>query len=164
MGIFMILVILMQRPKQEGLGAAFGGGMTNQMFGAHTTNVLEKLTFKLAIIFIVFCFARSILLAKQNQGVTLISEQPIATQSIATDTAQTTENELENIVEKIKTQLDEPAQEKQNEAEQVAQEVNGEADKVAEEVKGEVEQVVEEVKGEADKVDSLKATKTDLAS
>ena len=30
----LILVVLMQRPKQEGLGAAFGSGMTDQMFGA----------------------------------------------------------------------------------------------------------------------------------
>ena len=33
----LILVVLMQRPKQEGLGAAFGSGMTDQMFGAQTT-------------------------------------------------------------------------------------------------------------------------------
>ena len=33
----MILVVMMQRPKQEGLGAAFGGGMTDQLLGAGTT-------------------------------------------------------------------------------------------------------------------------------
>ena len=38
----LILVVLMQRPKQEGLGAAFGSGMTDQMFGAKTTDVLQK--------------------------------------------------------------------------------------------------------------------------
>jgi len=37
--LLMSLMILMQRPKQEGLGAAFGSGMTDQMFGARTTNV-----------------------------------------------------------------------------------------------------------------------------
>jgi hypothetical protein len=31
----MVLVILMQRPKSEGLGAAFGGGVTENIFGAH---------------------------------------------------------------------------------------------------------------------------------
>jgi preprotein translocase subunit SecG len=40
--VLMTLIILMQRPKQEGLGAAFGGGMTDQMFGARTTDVLQK--------------------------------------------------------------------------------------------------------------------------
>ena len=30
--LLMMLVILMQRPKSEGLGAAFGGGMTGNLF------------------------------------------------------------------------------------------------------------------------------------
>ena len=42
--LLMILVILMQRPKSEGLGAAFGGGVTENLFGATTTNVLTKFT------------------------------------------------------------------------------------------------------------------------
>ena len=33
----MMLVILMQRPKSEGLGAAFGGAVTENLFGAQTT-------------------------------------------------------------------------------------------------------------------------------
>ena len=32
--LLMLLVILMQRPKSEGLGAAFGGGVTENIFGA----------------------------------------------------------------------------------------------------------------------------------
>jgi preprotein translocase subunit SecG len=32
--VLMMLVILMQRPKSEGLGAAFGGGVT-ETFSAH---------------------------------------------------------------------------------------------------------------------------------
>ncbi len=39
--VLLILVVLMQRPKQEGLGAAFGSGMTDQLYGAQTTNVLQ---------------------------------------------------------------------------------------------------------------------------
>ena len=39
--LFMILTILMQRPKSEGLGAAFGGGLTDNLFGAQTTTVLK---------------------------------------------------------------------------------------------------------------------------
>ena len=46
--LLMILVILMQRPKSEGLGAAFGGGVTENIFGAQTTNVLVKFTGYLA--------------------------------------------------------------------------------------------------------------------
>ena len=42
--LLMIFAVLMQRPKQEGLGAAFGGGITDQVWGAQTTNVLQKFT------------------------------------------------------------------------------------------------------------------------
>lgn len=130
-GLFMILVILMQRPKQEGLGAAFGGGMTNQMFGAHTTNVLEKLTFKLAILFIVFCFARSVLLAKQNKGITLISETVAAEQVSIEDTAQVAQQEAENMIEDIKAQLEEKAAQT---TEQVAQEATQSKEEVVAEI------------------------------
>src|SRR3979411_1470594 len=40
--LLIILLVLMQRPKNEGLGAAFGGGMTDNLFGAQTTNGLQS--------------------------------------------------------------------------------------------------------------------------
>src|SRR4030088_2302861 len=61
--VLMMLVILMQRPKSEGLGAAFGGGVTENIFGAQTTNVLVKFTGWLAGIFFALTFALSILYA-----------------------------------------------------------------------------------------------------
>lgn len=57
----MVLVILMQRPKSEGLGAAFGAGVTENIFGAQTTNVLVKFTTWLAGIFFALTFALSVL-------------------------------------------------------------------------------------------------------
>lgn len=66
--LLMILVILMQRPKSEGLGAAFGGGVTENIFGAQTTNVLVKFTGYLAAIFFLVTFSLSILYAKQGSG------------------------------------------------------------------------------------------------
>src|ERR1700680_4951741 len=66
--LLMILVILMQRPKSEGLGAAFGGGVTENIFGALTTNVLVKFTSWLAGIFFVLTFVLSILYAHKNAG------------------------------------------------------------------------------------------------
>ena len=33
--LLIILLVLMQRPKNEGLGAAFGGGMTDNLFDAN---------------------------------------------------------------------------------------------------------------------------------
>ena len=62
----MILVILMQRPKSEGLGAAFGAGVTENIFGAQTTNVLVKFTTWLTGIFFTLTFALSVLYAHHS--------------------------------------------------------------------------------------------------
>ena len=64
--VLMTLVILMQRPKSEGLGAAFGGGVTENIFGAQTTNVLTKFTGWLAGIFFVLTFALGIIYARRS--------------------------------------------------------------------------------------------------
>ncbi len=64
--LLMVLVILMQRPKSEGLGAAFGGAVTENIFGAQTTNVLVKFTSWLAGVFFALTFALSILYAHQS--------------------------------------------------------------------------------------------------
>ena len=50
---FMGLVIMMQRSKQEGLGAAFGGGFTESVWGAQTSQVLVKATVWAALFFFI---------------------------------------------------------------------------------------------------------------
>ena len=64
--VVMVLVILMQRPKSEGLGAAFGGGVTENIFGAQTTNVLVKFTTWMAGIFFALTLGLSILYAHRS--------------------------------------------------------------------------------------------------
>ena len=64
--ILMMLVILMQRPKSEGLGAAFGGGVTENIFGAQTTNVLTTITTWLASIFFLVTLVLSVLYAHRG--------------------------------------------------------------------------------------------------
>jgi preprotein translocase subunit SecG len=64
--LLMVLVILMQRPKSEGLGAAFGAGVTENIFGAQTTNVLVKFTAWLGGIFFALTFAVSVLNAHKG--------------------------------------------------------------------------------------------------
>src|ERR1700741_2003542 len=66
--LLMVLVILMQRPKSEGLGAAFGGGVTENLVGAQTTNVLVKFTTWLAGIFFALTFGLSVLYAHRGTG------------------------------------------------------------------------------------------------
>ena len=56
--VFLVLVVLMQKAKNDGgLGAAMGGGMAEAAFGADTTNVLSKATINAAILFFVLAFA-----------------------------------------------------------------------------------------------------------
>jgi preprotein translocase subunit SecG len=73
--LLMVLVILMQRPKSEGLGAAFGGAVTENLFGAQTTNVLVKFTAWLAGIFFVITFVLSVLYAHRSMGGSSLSRE-----------------------------------------------------------------------------------------
>lgn len=59
--IMLVFVVLLQRPKSEGLGAAFGGDTASNIFGAQTTNVLTNLTRWLAGIFMGLTLALAIL-------------------------------------------------------------------------------------------------------
>ena len=51
--ILLIVIILLQRSKNEGLGLAFGSQMGESLFGARAGNVLVKATVWLGIIFLV---------------------------------------------------------------------------------------------------------------
>jgi len=89
----MVLIILMQRPKSEGLGAAFGAGVTENIFGAQTTNVLVKFTTWLAGIFFLLTFALSVLYAHQSTASSafrreLMKNQPASQTSPAPAAAQ----------------------------------------------------------------------------
>lgn len=64
----LLLVVLMQRPKQEGLGAAFGAQMTDQAFGAQTTNVLKKGTVLFGSMFMFLCFVLAVLMNHRFQA------------------------------------------------------------------------------------------------
>ncbi|HEY6207321.1 MAG TPA: preprotein translocase subunit SecG [Chthoniobacterales bacterium] len=81
--LLMVLVILMQRPKSEGLGAAFGAGVTENIFGAQTTNVLVKFTGWLAGFFFLLTFALSILYAHKNAGNSALRRELLKQQTAA---------------------------------------------------------------------------------
>ena len=72
--VLIVLVVLMQRPRSEGLGAAFGGGMTENLFGAQTTHVLAKFTTWLAVAFFSITLLLSILTAKSASAKTAIQQ------------------------------------------------------------------------------------------
>jgi preprotein translocase subunit SecG len=78
--LLMVLVILMQRPKSEGLGAAFGGAVTENIFGAQTTNVLVKFTTWLAGIFFALTFGLSVLYAHRGMADSAFRRELMKTQ------------------------------------------------------------------------------------
>ena len=81
--LLMILVILMQRPKSEGLGAAFGGGVTENIFGAQTTNVLTKITGWLAGGFFALTFALSVVYAHRTNSPSGLRQELMRTEGNA---------------------------------------------------------------------------------
>ena len=86
-GLLMILVILMQRPKSEGLGAAFGGGVTENIFGAQTTNVLTTVTAWLAGIFFLLTLVLSILYAHKGASGSAVRRELMKTKAAAATSA-----------------------------------------------------------------------------
>ncbi|MEM1443497.1 MAG: preprotein translocase subunit SecG, partial [Verrucomicrobiota bacterium] len=63
--ILGVLIVLAQRPKQEGLGAAFGGSTLDSALGAHTTDILQKITTWLLIIFFVSAIGLAMIKTRQ---------------------------------------------------------------------------------------------------
>jgi len=97
--LLMTLMILMQRPKQEGLGAAFGGGMTDQMFGARTTNVLQRGTVWFATLFFVIALTLAVLIGMKNSRAEslIVAEEPEEEEVAAEETERSTDEIMESI-------------------------------------------------------------------
>ena len=70
LGLFMILLVLMQPSKADGgLGAAFGSGATDTLFGARTGNILTKATVWLAAILFINSVLLGFLFSRQSSAV-----------------------------------------------------------------------------------------------
>lgn len=82
----MVFIVLMQRPKQEGLGAAFGGGVTDQVFGAQTTNVLQRGTVYLAVMFFVITLILAVLVNAKQKGQAKLNEDLKKSEAAAAST------------------------------------------------------------------------------
>ena len=83
--LLLILIVLMQRPRQEGLGASFGDGAMTQLVGAQTTNVLQKGTVYLAVMLFVLTLSLAVLTTKRQTakvGVKVFDEPPPAAPAV----------------------------------------------------------------------------------
>lgn len=101
--LLMTLLILMQRPKQEGLGAAFGGGVTDQVFGARTTNVLQRGTVWLGSLFFILSLTLAVLVGQKNKQKSVKSDKP-AVEEKAAETPKPAENPIS-----LEAELEKPA-------------------------------------------------------
>lgn len=64
----LIVVILAQKSKDQGLGMAFGSGMGESLFGSRAGNVLTRMTITLASVFMVTTILLGILFARGATG------------------------------------------------------------------------------------------------
>lgn len=64
--LLLILLILMQRPRQEGLGATFAGDAMSNLAGAQATNVLQKGTTWLTAILFFTTIVLGVLISKKQ--------------------------------------------------------------------------------------------------
>ena len=117
--LLVVLLVLMQRPKSEGLGAAFGGGMTENLFGAQTTNVLQKATRWLGGIFLgvalILCmlYSRQGRVGSQQSAIQKqLTNAPVPKQS-GTDAAGNPVPTTEDAIKKLLTEKIKEAQAKQ---------------------------------------------------
>jgi len=62
----LIVVILAQKSKDQGLGMAFGGGMGESLFGSRAGNVLTRMTVILAVVFMLTTMALGFLFAGRS--------------------------------------------------------------------------------------------------
>ena len=111
--VALVGIILMQRGKGADMGAAFGGGASQTVFGSQGSgNFLTKMTTILAILFFVTSFSLA-LYAKQRaevaefQGVPSVQQRDQATPQAPTDNAEATPGtEVEPETNEAETQGD----------------------------------------------------------
>ena len=86
--VLLVLLVLMQRPKSEGLGTAFGGGVADSLFGSSAGNVLTKITTWLGVIFFITTISLALLYSrasgskKESLGAKLGAAAPAATNAV----------------------------------------------------------------------------------
>ena len=73
--ILLTLLVLMQKPRSEGLGAAFGGNFTDSIFGAQTSDVLTKGTIWLGGIFMALTLILALLYSHRQMSGNKLQEE-----------------------------------------------------------------------------------------
>lgn len=95
----LVLIILAQNPKGGGLISTFGGNDSNQIMGVQkTNNLLEKMTWVLAIVIVFLTLATNLFLDKQlDDQINSPNIDRASEQNIVPDINEEEKGEFDNI-------------------------------------------------------------------
>ncbi|MCG3147838.1 MAG: hypothetical protein PCFJNLEI_01279 [Verrucomicrobiae bacterium] len=72
--LLLVVLVLMQKSQDQGVGAAFGGGMTESVFGAGTTTALVRMTIWCAAIMLGSTLILAVLHSRRGGSESLIDK------------------------------------------------------------------------------------------
>src|SRR5271170_4933074 len=81
--LFVILLVLMQKSSEQGVGAAFGGGVTETVFGAGTTTALVRMTIYCACALLATTLILAVLHSHRGKGNMSLMQRSLATMPMA---------------------------------------------------------------------------------
>lgn len=86
--LFLIVLVLMQKSSEQGIGAAFGGGMTETVFGAGTTTALVRMTIWCACLLLATTLILAVLHSHRGRSSGSLMERTLSTTPMAPAPAQ----------------------------------------------------------------------------
>jgi len=86
--LFVIILVLMQKSSEQGVGAAFGGGMTETVFGAGTTTALVRMTIWCAGLLLATTLILAVLHSHRTKTGGSLMQRVIAATPVAPPTTQ----------------------------------------------------------------------------
>src|SRR5580704_13323063 len=84
--LFVIVLVLMQKSSEQGVGAAFGGGVTETVFGAGTTTALVRLTIWCACLLLATTLILAVLHSHRSKRGGSLMQRSLATMPVAPTT------------------------------------------------------------------------------
>jgi preprotein translocase subunit SecG len=79
----VIVLVLMQKSSEQGVGAAFGGGVTETVFGAGTTTALVRMTIYCACALLATTLILAVLHSHRGKGSGSLMQRTLATMPMA---------------------------------------------------------------------------------
>jgi preprotein translocase subunit SecG len=81
--LFVTVLVLMQKSSEQGVGAAFGGGVTETVFGAGTTTALVRMTIYCACALLATTLILAVLHSHRGKGGGSLMQRSLATMPMA---------------------------------------------------------------------------------